>query len=253
MKRLRRLVSLTDAFVLSGGGPRGELARIRVKPLGADVFIRPGTSDLACFEQVFVGREYAPPYDIDPRVIIDAGANVGAATLFFADRYPQARIIALEPEPTNFEVLRRNCDGRKNVTLLEAALWSCNTRLSLVNPTAQKYAAAFDQDPAGGEVAALTVDWLMQTYGLARVDLLKMDVEGAEREIFADRPGWLAKVDVLAIELHDQSRRGCAQALYSALHGRDFQQEIRGEILAIRLGPIPPEDQTSTQSPMPGR
>ena len=58
---------------------------------------------------------------------------------------------------------------------------------------------------------------------------------------------------MLAIELHDQSRRGCAQALYSALHGRDFQQEIRGEILAIRLGPIPPEDQTSTQSPMPGR
>jgi FkbM family methyltransferase len=238
IKRRRHLVPLATAVRLAWSERGHGKTQIYLKPLHRCVSIRIGTSDLACFEQVFLRGEYNMPYDIEPAIIIDAGANVGAATLFFSHRYPGARIFAIEPEATNFEMLKHNCGGLRNVTLIEAALWSRHAHLSVIAAGREKFAASVTEcESDGPQVKAITIDDLMAAYGLSRIDYLKMDIEGAEKEIFADNPPWLDKVEVLAVELHDRFKAGCAHAFYSALVKRPFRQEIQGEIAAIRLLP----------------
>ena len=243
-KRLRHLVPPVTALSLARDHSRRDLQRIYIKPLGRHVYIRPRTSDLACFEQVFVRGDYVSPYEINPATIIDAGANIGAATLFFAHHYPSARIFAIEPEATNFAMLKRNCGSLPDVTLIEAALWSKPAHLSVAD-AGEKFTAFVTEGAAdGAAVEAVTVDGLMSAYGLDRIDLLKMDVEGAEKEIFTADTRWLDKVDVVAIELHDRFKAGCAQAFYFAIAARSFEQEIEersspsacsGQLLARRL------------------
>ena len=58
-----------------------------------------------------------------PRVVVDAGANIGLSTVFFANKFPQAKIVAIEPEPSNFAMLRDNVAPYPNVTPVQAALW----------------------------------------------------------------------------------------------------------------------------------
>jgi FkbM family methyltransferase len=66
-----------------------------------------------------------------PPVIIDAGANVGLCAVFYANRFPDARIIAIEPEPSNYEMLKKNTAPYPNITTVHAALWKENGPLRL--------------------------------------------------------------------------------------------------------------------------
>ena len=86
-------------------------------------------------------------------------------------------------------------------------------------------------------IPALTILQLLQRLGCDRLDLLKMDVEGAEAEILRGAGDWLDRVNVMVIELHDRMVPGCSEALYDALHGRRFRQEIAGQNLVIDLRP----------------
>src|SRR5438094_3684899 len=88
--------------------PKG-LVRVRMPACGTPIFVRARTSDKPTFEQVFVFDQYDMSFlPIRPEVIIDGGANAGFTTRLFAQRYPGARIFAVEPEPSNFELLLRN-------------------------------------------------------------------------------------------------------------------------------------------------
>ncbi|HZC80198.1 MAG TPA: hypothetical protein VE222_00515, partial [Nitrospiraceae bacterium] len=81
----------------------------------APIILRAGTSDRPTFSKIFVDQEYAIDLNITPRLIIDGGANVGYAAIFFARRYPHASIVAVEPEPQNFRLLERNTAAYPNV------------------------------------------------------------------------------------------------------------------------------------------
>jgi FkbM family methyltransferase len=207
---------------------RGRRARFR---------IRAASSDLDCLEKVFVAQEYHVPFPLDPKVIVDGGANIGASAMYFSLQYPQAQVLALEPEPSNFELLKLNCASRPQISPINAALWPRPERLSFKDQGAEKW--AFAMEPAGDQGPCLgkTVDDLMQEHGLDRIDILKLDIEGSERELFSARPlVWLDGVDLIIIELHDRFVAGCAQSFYGALEGRRFRQEVNGENIFILLG-----------------
>ena len=89
---------------------------------------------------------------------------------------------------------------------------------------------------APNEVSAITMEDILRKLAVSRIDLLKLDIEGSERELFStDSGAWLNRVEYIVVELHDRYRPGCAKAFYSALATRDFIQEIRGENIFIRL------------------
>ena len=83
--------------------------RLRAKDALYPLYCRPGTSDLEVFRQVFMERQYAclgaAP---SPRLIVDCGANVGYSSAYFLSRFPDAKLIAVEPDSGNFQMLQRN-------------------------------------------------------------------------------------------------------------------------------------------------
>jgi FkbM family methyltransferase len=199
--------------------------------------LRPRSSDEDCLWQVFVNEEYLLPFPLNPTVIVDAGANIGGASLYFAYKYPDAKILALEPEASNFALLKHNCAAMKNIIPIQAALWAQSERVTLTDPDAEKWRFTVTPSCDGEQnIRGMTIEELMQEFGVDHIDLLKVDIEGAEKEVFGSGPTtWLVCVNTIAIELHDRYMPGCAQAFYEALHGRRFFQEVRGENVIIKL------------------
>lgn len=240
VRDLQRVMPVSDAIRLTLEEHRPGEGRTHLTAVNRHVVIRRTTTDLQCLEKVFLEREYKVPFDVSPRVIIDAGANVGMATLYFAAKYPQARIVAIEPESSNFEILCRNCGNLPNVSLIKAALWPYHGPLTIQNSNVQKWAFSVVEkdglDGGEGSVAAITIPEILRQLSVDKIDLLKLDIEGAELELFAcGSDVWLDHVRLLVIELHDRFRPGCAQALYTAINGRPFIQEIKGETIFIRF------------------
>jgi FkbM family methyltransferase len=203
---------------------------LRIPPCRTPILLRPKTTDLLTFEQVFMRHEYGIKLPFSPRHIVDAGANIGLATIYFANRFPDARIIALEPEPVNFDLLLRNTQAYSNVQAIRAGLWSRRATLSIENPADDPWAfrVCEAETPEGG-LPAVTVEDLMARLGTEQLDLLKMDIEGSEREVLRASAPWIDRVNAIVVELHDRLQPGCRDALEAAVASKPFVRHASGE------------------------
>jgi FkbM family methyltransferase len=185
------------------------------------VTLRRGTSDSMVLWQVWGDREYAIPSDphrdeLRRRyeaalaagkrpVILDCGANIGMASLWFAQQYPRARIVALEPEAANFAVLGANLAALPDVQLVQAALWPVQTRLRIANAGAAEW--AFRVEPASEDdtaaIPAVTIDDLAPDRPDETLLVVKIDIEGAEAALFERNTQWVDRAEMIVIELHD--------------------------------------------------
>ena len=103
--------------------------------------IRTNTADTYVFREVFLQKAYDLGFlNLHPGTIIDGGANVGYASIFFAITYPQARIFAIEPEESNFKMLLRNVRFYRNIIPIHAALWHRDEELQILDRSAEKWA-----------------------------------------------------------------------------------------------------------------
>ena len=217
-------------------GADGGARAVQLPGFTHPIWARPGTSDVATFDEVFLAREYELPFeDFYPSHILDLGANVGYASLYFANRWPRAQILAVEPDAQNTNLLARNTRGWPRIDRVQAAVWAHPARVCVANPGDAPNAFRMRElaEAPSESVDAFTVTQLIERMGCARLDLLKMDVEGAEIEILRESGEWLDRVDVMVIELHDRFLPGCGEALCDALRGRRFHLEIVGANLAI--------------------
>jgi len=170
------------------------------------LYLRLGTSDWLVLEQVFHRGEYAPAIATLPHVdtIVDLGANIGCTVRFWRHRYPSARIVAVEPDEGNVALLRRNARGTADplTEIIAAAVVGVSREISLQReggPWNDRIAAEFKAKDA---VAAITMDELVKRLGAPRIDLLKCDIEGTEREVFERCASWIKHVRTIAIEVH---------------------------------------------------
>ena len=163
--------------------------------------------DLVTCWIVFIRHDYA--VETSWRTIVDAGANIGAFTLFAARSAPKARIIALEPFPSTFERLRDHVEQspyRDRITCRDWALCGNDgVRRMDDSPMASQFRGlliAGARKP-GVEVAAVSLASLLERERLDRVDLLKLDIEGSEYEIMESAPPEvLQRVGAIAMEYH---------------------------------------------------
>jgi FkbM family methyltransferase len=199
--------------------------------------------DVSIFEQIFCRQEYQFDVKRTPGIIVDAGANIGLASIYFSNKFPDARIIAIEPEESNLEILGKNIAPYANIISHRGALWHENTKLDIVDPGVGKCGlmtqAQDGMEKRYGkfvqEVQGVTVDTIMKEYGIDRIDILKIDIEGAEREVFRDSSSWIGKVDALIIELHERLKPGCNRSFYNGSNGFDNEWS-RGENLFLTRG-----------------
>jgi FkbM family methyltransferase len=199
------------------------------------VMLRLGTTDVAAFEHVFVDNEYGFSLAHEPSIIIDAGANVGMSAVYFSERFHAAKIIAIEPELDNFNVLKRNSELFPRIIPVHAALWNRDGVVSIMR---QEESGSWGtrvnavKDPSRAQVRSLKLSTLLEEYNIKQVDLLKIDVEGAECEILEDAPVWVERVRVICAELHDRFRPGCSKAFEIATAGFPTRWR-RGELSCV--------------------
>jgi FkbM family methyltransferase len=213
------------------------LVRVPVPGRKRRVWLRPGTVDQAVYDDVFLNGECRPPDGLNSAdFVIDAGAHIGLSSVFFAMAFPRARIAAVEPDAENLRILRLNTVDLPQVTVHEGGLWGRTGSLRIANPAAGSWAFQLEE---GGQLRAWTVDELCVHHGITRIDLLKLDVEGAEVEVFGTAEGWIDRVDGLIVELHDRLRSGCSQALIAAIGARSQRSARQGANTVMRLAAGP--------------
>lgn len=205
--------------------PRHTSGRLRLMDL--DLEYVDALSTVPQWDDLFVRRSLAfTPATETPRVL-DCGANIGLTSLWIKRAFPGARVTAFEADPTVAAVLARNlaANGCGDVEVVPAAVWSSAGRLRFRVQGAD--AGALEDVEAAGDGPSIEVeavrlrDWV--TAG--PVDLLKLDVEGAELDVLRDLADVLSHVRALQVEVHDLDARqrrlpACLDLLHR--HGFDY-------------------------------
>lgn len=210
---------------------------LRISSLKQPFSLRDNPYDYATFEEVLVRQTYQIDLGFSPTRIIDGGGNIGLTAAYFASRYPAAKIITVEPDPNNFELLKKNTAGYPNITALNTGLWSSSASLVVRDLGLGDNGFVVEEvDPSTpGSLRAVSIGDIMQQQQWDTIDLLKLDVEGAEKEIFSSNTeSWLPKTKVLVIELHDEMKKGASKAVFAALNQYDFSFSTAGENVIFR-------------------
>lgn len=172
-------------------------------------------------------------------VVLDCGANIGCSTYWLATKFPQARVLAIEPDAENVALARYNTRHCPNAEVLHAAVAATDCRLRIANTGAN--ADSFRTEPAlDGDILGYSIPTLLSVAGSAPSDLLlaKIDIEGFEQQLFSENTDWLAESGAVIVETHDWLLAGQASAVpllrcLGALR-RDFL--VQGEhVMSFRI------------------
>ncbi len=178
-------------------------------------------------------------------LIIDCGGNIGLASRYFAERYPEALVICVEPDQGNIEQAKLNCDGFSSVEFLHAAIGSTEGHARIKNQSADYNAYQIAKSTDQNDVKVVTIPMVEEharekASGKVAPFIVKVDIEGYEEDLFASGTEWLQELPLLITELHDWMLPGRAVSAHFlkalAPLGRDFV--LRGEnVFSIRNAP----------------
>lgn len=216
---------------------RNSLFYAQASFLKVPFILRDNKSDKPIFFQVFHEKQY-DLYGVDfpdALKIIDGGANIGCASVYFSIRFPQAEILAIEPEKNNFSLLKRNTESYKNIHCLQAGIWNQIGKLSIANPEGSASEFMVDNNLQNDNmITSMTIQSLLDLQNWDEVDIIKLDIEGAEKEVFsANDLSWLKKVKVLIIELHDRYKKDCTKTVFESLNKFEYDVHFHHENVFI--------------------
>ncbi|HWB32279.1 MAG TPA: FkbM family methyltransferase [Acidobacteriaceae bacterium] len=260
---LRQLLKFVRVFGVAGGvrlwlsirgqlGRRLEMLTLAVPGYRNPICLRP--RDLPIFWQLMVMKEYA----IDdlpqaahineiykqalaeghPPLIVDCGSHVGLSAIWFATCFPEALIYCIEPNSANLALLEKNTAPYSKVTVLNGGVWGKSCSLTIANPDAGS--ASFQLQEGSGKVGessslrSYTIDEVC-SWKPGPLLAVKIDIEGAEAEVFAEPAPWMQQASIIAIELHDWLLPGkqTSRNLFRRLGENTFDVIIRGENLLL--------------------
>lgn len=157
-------------------------------------------------------------------LIIDAGANVGFTARFFAASYPLAHIISIEPDPENVALCRENTKDFPNIEVIEAAVGAKPGHVSIARQAGNAWGSR--TYPAESGIRIVTINELISARGEVGPIIVKIDIEGAELELFSGSTEWIDKTCAVVVEPHDWLFPGdrSSQPMQRAMlgTGRDF-------------------------------
>lgn len=235
--------------------------RVQPKGFSSALWIRPSGSDAEVIVQIFLDRDYDlgrfQPYKLhilglcqrirsegNVPLIIDAGANIGASTLWFAVNFPDCQVFAVEPDPGNFATLKKNAGEVPNIRLFNAGLWDTPTALSPVDAHGTGWGCRVAERLDGSvQLPSVTVPELLAADERLRPVIVKIDIEGAETDVLRSNNEWVDDVPLLIFESHDNlwhwlgTWQGTGHAFFSTLVRRKREYLSRGENVFAFLYP----------------
>ena len=172
------------------------------------IHLRTYSGDIDIFYEIFFRKVYEIQSTKNASMVIDLGANVGLATLFFLSKYPSAKILSVEPDPENAKLFRKNLSKeitQGKVAFFEAAVSDHAGKMFLSQPVL-KYNPTLSKEKSANaiEVEVLSMHQLVELARVDRIGILKIDIEGAEEGILLNNEDWLSKVDSIIVEIHSE-------------------------------------------------
>lgn len=219
-----------------------------------DVLIRGETSDRLVLGQIFIDQSYnlsrLKRFDDIKKLyssllmvnktplVIDAGANIGASSLYFHMAMSGCYIVAIEPDESNYHILRENTN-RCNVKTIHAALTSDShdSKVFDIGNAEWGFVTAPLGEESGDEqlmtqiVPGVTIPEVVERNAHAVPFIVKIDIEGAESEVFSQNTDWIKKIPLVIVEPHDWlfPKWGTMVNFFRALSDMDFDFEVHGE------------------------
>lgn len=208
------------------------------------VVLRSHTTDISVLSELVVSDTYRPLLDVvDGPIesIVDLGANTGLAARWFANQFPGARLVCVEPEPGNAATLRANLQPLVGAIAIEACVGGHRRRVALDTSGGEFAVTMKDTDDQESKLTdVITMHDVLEQSGLETIDLLKCDIEGAEQELFADCRSWIGRVGTIVIECHGDygvddliSDLAANGALYD-IRRREPNPAFRNEVAILR-------------------
>jgi len=264
---LRQLIKFIRVFGIGAGvrlwislslqqlGADSSSISLRIPGSAAPIRLRP--PDLQIFWQIMVMQENdfqslpqaklaneayrAILSERNTPVIVDCGRHVGLSAIWFASHCPEAVVYSVEPDAANFKLLQENTSAYPNVVSISGGIWSRPCRLEISNP--HSGSASFrlrevseDADPGPrNALQAYAIEDIAEWEATNRLFVVKMDIEGAESEVFSGSAGWMKSVAVVIVELHDwlMPGQGTSRNLLARVAENHFDVLLRGENLIL--------------------
>ncbi len=196
------------------------------------ITLRGGSSDFLIFDQIMIEDEYAPLRNMEISTVLDLGANIGLASIWFLNHFENARVVAVEANPDNYNAISNNLGPYgERINLVRGAVWPRRADLSIarrVNESDAQVHESLPTDDPKDRISGWDIPSLMELGKFKTLDLLKIDIEGSEIALFrsgAER--WLPLTKNICIELHGPQ---CETAFFESLHDYSFDQVTSGEL-----------------------
>jgi len=229
---LKKHLSFREAISIYLKIKKGNYDSFRLKKLQHPFSMRKNPYDYATFEEVLLREDYNIDFGFEPRTIIDGGANIGLTSIYFASKYPDAKIVSVEPDKENFLQLEKNTKPYQGISVLNAGIWNRKANLEIIDAGLGNNAFIVKEvkDESKNSIKALPISDIVDLQQWKNADVVKLDIEGSEKNVFeTGYELWLPNVKVLIVELHDRMMKGCSETVFNAVSKYNFSKEIKGE------------------------
>jgi FkbM family methyltransferase len=224
LRLLKNYFSLKDALSLYFGLKNNKEV-INLTSLGRKIYLRKHTKDTETFEEIFLSSLYNTNLPIVPKTIVDAGANVGLASLFFRMKYPNANIVAIEIEEQNIEAIKKNTVNFSNFAIKHNALFNKKAYFKIIDPynATNSFQIVETNNPEEANSTSVTLDEILTSNNWETIDILKIDIEGAEKDLFEKNyENWLPRTKIIMVETHDRMIPKCSFTVMKTINDFNF-------------------------------
>lgn len=215
---------------------------VKINESVKNVWLRKFSSDVQVYQQMFIEKEFDPiiklfaERNFKPVYVLDGGANIGLSTIYLHSFYPTTKFALVEPNESNFNLLQKNVtENDLNVQLFNVALWYEADNLSIVNnEPGDEWGFSVGKKVGNNQlhIKGVTIQSILKELDWPRIDYLKLDIEGAEEEVFKTMErfdGFLKNTNAISIEAHSEQFK----KEFKVLLARDYQFVVYefGELL----------------------
>ena len=218
-------------------GDASKIHKLKAPTFKNFIYLRNSSADFSVYRDFFIKNDYVKTLP-NAKIIIDAGSHIGCSVLKFNYLYPKAIIISIEANKDNYDFLCKNIEGIDEIKTQFAAVDNTTdikmTQNQQKNDINSSYSYSFSpsQDEKSN-LKSVSINSILKTNRFQIIDIVKLDVEGGEVDVFADNTEWIDRTKQIIVELHDYKRNGCSKSLIKQLNTRNFAIEFSGENLLL--------------------